>query len=73
MVIPRKAEVRFEVEAYELATIDAYCTATGKCRTEVIKSILSDWSDKKLHESSVISTRTKDYPELSEFNRSHGE
>ena len=68
-MIPKKIEVRFEVEAYELATINAYCTATGKCRTEVIKSILGDWSEKVLHESTVVVKLTKGYPELSDSNR----
>lgn len=49
-----KTEIRFEVESGELSVIDGYCNATGKCRTEVIKSILGEWSDKKLHESILI-------------------
>lgn len=49
-----KTEIRFEADSDDLAVIDGYCNATGKCRTEVIKSILGEWSDKKLHESILI-------------------
>jgi len=49
-----KTEVRFEVEAEELSVIDGYCSATDKCRTEIIKTILSEWSEKKLHESILV-------------------
>jgi DNA integrity scanning protein DisA with diadenylate cyclase activity len=48
------AEIRFETDAQDVAVLDGYCHATGQCRTEVLKSILSDWSEKKLHESILI-------------------
>lgn len=49
-----KTEVRFEVEVEELSVIDGYCSATDKSRTEIIKTILSEWSEKKLHESILV-------------------
>ena len=65
-----KAEVRFEVEADELSVIDGYCSGTGKCRTEIIKSILADWSEKKLHESVLICRVARVNPLDTETNRS---
>lgn len=48
------AEIRFETDAQDVAVLDGYCHATGKCRTEVLKTILHDWSASKLHESISI-------------------
>lgn len=49
-----KTEVRFEVDVQELSVIDGYCSATGKCRTEIIKSILEEWSGKQLHIATLV-------------------
>lgn len=49
-----KTEVRFEIDVDELAVIDGYCSATDKSRTEIIKTILNEWSEKKLHESILV-------------------
>lgn len=65
-----KTEIRFEAEADDLSVIDGYCNATGKCRTEVIKSILREWSDKKLHESIVVCRVAGVNPAKSDTSRS---
>lgn len=47
-------EVRVEVPNEDLSVLDGYCSATGKSRTDVIKSLLSDWSQRKLHEATIV-------------------
>ena len=47
-------EIRFEVGRDELAVLDGFCQATGKDRTKVIRGLLKEWSDEKLHESILI-------------------
>lgn len=47
-------EIRLEVPASEVAVLDGYCSATGKHRTEIIRSLLSEWSRSKLHEATLI-------------------
>ena len=65
-----KTEVRFEVESEELSVIDGFCSATDKCRTEIIKSILSEWSEKKLHESILVCRVAGVNPMASDTHRS---
>ncbi len=48
------AEIRVEVPNDELSVLDGYCSATGETRTEVIRELLSAWSERKLHEATVI-------------------
>ena len=47
-------EIRFEAADQDVAVLDGYCSARGKCRTEVIKQILEEWSNAKLHEATLI-------------------
>lgn len=47
-------EIRVEVDSDEVAVLDGYCSATGKKRTEVIRTLLKQWSDSKLHEATLI-------------------
>jgi len=47
-------EIRFEMPDDDMAVIDAYCSATGRCRTEVIRDVLSIWAKDKLHEATLI-------------------
>jgi hypothetical protein len=47
-------EIRLEVPADELAVLDGYCSARGKARTEVIRTLLKQWSDEKHREAIVI-------------------
>ena len=48
------AELRVEVPSEELAVLDGYCTATGQGRNVVIRRLLKEWSERKLHESILI-------------------
>lgn len=47
-------EIRLEVPAEELAVLDGYCSARGKARTEVIRTLLKQWSEEKHREAIVI-------------------
>lgn len=47
-------EVRFEAPSAEVSVLDGYCSATGKNRTDVMRSILRDWSSAKLREATLI-------------------
>lgn len=47
-------EIRFEAEDADVSVLDGYCSARGKCRTEVIRQILKEWSEAKLHEATLI-------------------
>jgi len=47
-------EIRFEAADQDVAVLDGYCSARGKCRNEVIKQILAEWSQAKLHEATLI-------------------
>ena len=47
-------EVRIEVPGEELAVLDGYCSATGRTRTDVLKRLLADWAEKKLHEATIV-------------------
>ena len=62
-------EIRFEMKADDMAVIDGYCSATGKCRTEVISRILSEWSDNKLREADYIMRVAGRIPMVSESER----
>lgn len=48
------AEIRLEVPDDELAVVDGYCAANGKGRTDVIRSLLRDWSALKASEAIMI-------------------
>lgn len=49
-----KTEISFEVERDECAVLDGYCNARGLSRTAVMRRLLREWSEEKLHEASVI-------------------
>jgi hypothetical protein len=67
-----RTEVRFEVEANELSVIDGYCSGTGKCRTEVIRLILDEWSKNQLHISTLICRVAGVNPAALDTNRNEG-
>jgi hypothetical protein len=48
------AEIRTEIPDEECAVIDAFCSATGKHRTDVVRELISVWSANKLHEATLI-------------------
>lgn len=68
-----KTEVRFEVDGSELSVIDGYCSGTGKCRTEVIRLILEEWSRNQLHISTLICRVAGVNPLPSDSGRNRGE
>ena len=47
-------EIRFEAKTETVAVLDGYCSATGKCRTTFINSLLEEWAKAKLNEASII-------------------
>lgn len=64
------AEIRVEVPNDELAVLDGYCSATSESRTDVIRELLAAWSEKKLHEATVILRVAGRNPVGSESGRS---
>ena len=50
----KTTEISFEVDASEAAVIDGYCSAKGIKRTQVMRQLLKEWSEQKLHESILI-------------------
>lgn len=49
-----KTEISFEVERDDCAVLDGYCSARLVSRTVVMRRILKEWSDQKLHEATLI-------------------
>ena len=47
-------EIRCELTNDEMGVIDGFVSATRSNRTDVISRILSEWSQKKLHESILV-------------------
>jgi hypothetical protein len=47
-------ELRVQLPPEEVSVLDGYCQGTGQDRTKVIRRILKDWSDAKLHECIVV-------------------
>lgn len=47
-------ELRIDMPLESLQVIDGYCQATGLCRTDLVRDILNAWSEKKLHEATII-------------------
>jgi hypothetical protein len=62
-------EIRLEMPNESIAVLDGYCSATGKNRTDVIRSLLKEWSDKKLHEAILICRVTGSNPTAPEADR----
>ena len=47
-------EIRWEASQDEVAVLDGYCSANGIDRSKVMRNLLKEWSDKKLHEATMI-------------------
>ena len=47
-------EIRFEAKTETVAVLDGFCSATGKCRTAFINSLLEDWAKSKLYEATLV-------------------
>ena len=65
----KTTEISFEVDASEAAVIDGYCAAKGIKRTTVMRQLLKEWSDQKLHESILICRVVGVKPEAAGANR----
>ncbi len=50
----KMTEISFEVTASEAAVLDGYCQALNIKRTTVMRRLLKEWSDEKLHESILV-------------------
>jgi hypothetical protein len=62
-------EIRFEVERDDLSVLDGYVQATGKSRADVLRMLLSEWSEKKLHEATLICRVAGVNPAMPESHR----
>ena len=62
-------ELRVEVEKDELTVLDAYVNATGKSRDGVIRLLLRQWSEAKLHESILVCRVARVNPLATETQR----
>lgn len=52
--MPEKTELRIEIDMDALRILDGYVNATGKSRTDVVRSLILEWTERKLHEAIVI-------------------
>ncbi len=50
----KTTEISFEVGAEEASVLDGYCQAKGIKRTVLMRRLLKEWSDEKLHESILV-------------------
>lgn len=50
----KTTEISFELTVPEVAVLDGYCQAHGLKRTVVMRRVLREWSEKKLHEATLI-------------------
>lgn len=48
------SELRCDIKDFTAAVLDGYCSATGKCRTEVVNEVLGMWASQKHREATVI-------------------
>lgn len=62
-------ELRFEIPDDQLSVIDAVASASNTNRTAVVREILSDWTEKKLHEATLIVRVAGVNPMVSERRR----
>lgn len=64
-----RTELRVEVPRDELSVLDGYCSATGRDRTDVLRQVLREWSEKQLHVATVIVRVAGGNPPQSERDR----
>lgn len=62
-------EIRCEVPNEAVAVLDGFCQATGKSRSDVIRQLLSEWSETKLRESILVCRVAGVNPTAPERNR----
>lgn len=64
-----RTELRVELPADELAVLDGHCQATGSDRSKVLRQVLREWSEVKLHEAIVICRVAGRNPMAPEYDR----
>lgn len=47
-------ELRVELPKFTTAVLDGFCSASGKCRTELVNEILSDWAHREHYKATII-------------------
>lgn len=52
--MPSITEISFELPSDEVAVLDGYCQAKDIKRTTAFRAILREWSERKLHEATLI-------------------
>ena len=62
-------ELRLDVDETDMAVLDGYVMATGTSKAEVIRKLLKQWSDSKMHEAIVICRMTRVNPLATETQR----
>lgn len=65
----KTTEISFEVDASEASVLDGYCHANSIKRTVVMRRLLREWSEKKLHEAISIVRVAGSKPEVPGANR----
>lgn len=50
----QRTEISFECTAAETAVLDGYCHAKNIKRTVVMRQLLREWSEMKLHEATIV-------------------
>lgn len=64
-----KSEVRFDIPLDDLVVLDAYYSSTGKGRTAVMATLLTDWTQAKRREAMMICRVAGINPMSSECDR----
>ena len=62
-------ELRVDVDETDMAVLGGYVMATGTSKAEVIRKLLKQWSDSKMHEAIVICRMTRVNPLATETQR----
>jgi len=65
----QRTEISFECTAQETAVLDGYCSAKNIKRTQVMRQLLREWSEMKLHEATLILRVAGNKPELAGVDR----
>lgn len=69
MATEGKTEIRAEVPSDELAVIDAHCQATGKSRTDIVRTLIREFSECEIHRATMVLRAVRINPLASEPNR----
>lgn len=73
MANDRSSEIRFMAPAEHVAVLDGVCSGTNRDRTSVMREILQQWADRRLHEATVLLRVAARNPTYTEDDRKGGE